>query len=338
MTIDDTILGTGREILSVFFDPLKRVYWIYLLSAGVIAFLWLIIRRKLSISGAVRKIFSKASWWNKSARADYCVMAVNSVVMSVLSPRLLGQTAIAYLVFEWMHQLFAGRPQTPEMIPAWAIMVAFTLCLFILDDLARYIVHRMLHRIPVLWAFHKVHHSATALNPLTVFRMHPVEGILFAVRGSLVQGITIAVFVFFFGSQVQLLMVFGAGVFNWMFNAFLANLRHSHIQISFWKPVERIFISPAQHQIHHSISEDHRDKNFGVALAIWDWMFNSHCFSSPDEELTFGLSEEINEKDHRLTAIYLEPFAETFRFSASLIGRIRGRRRIPLQGDLSVTE
>lgn len=338
MTIDDAILGAGREFLSVFLDPLKRVYWIYLLSAGVIAFLWLIFSRKLPIADAIGKIFSKASWWNRSARADYCVMAINSLVMSVVSPRLLGQTAVAYLVFEWMHQLFAGRPQPQDLLPAWAIMAAFTLCLFILDDLARYIVHRMLHRIPALWAFHKIHHSATALNPLTVFRMHPVEGLLFAVRGSLVQGITIAVFVFFFGNQVQLLMVFGAGLFNWIFNAFLANLRHSHIQISFWKPVERVFISPAQHQIHHSVSKHHRDRNFGVALAVWDWLFDSHCFSSPDEQLTFGLSEEVNDRHHRLTTIYLQPFAEVFRFSTSLVHRIRNRRRMHARGDLSVAD
>lgn len=335
---DETILGIGQEILSVFFDPLKRVYWVYLLSAAAVAFLWLRFRRNLSISGAVRKIFSKASWWNTSARADYCVMAVNSAIMSVLSPRLLGQTAVAYLVFEWMHQLFAGRPQTTDMMPEWLIMVAFTLCLFVLDDLARYIVHRLLHRIPILWAFHKVHHSATALNPLTVFRMHPVEGILFAVRGALVQGITIAIFVFFFGGKVQLLMVFGAGVFNWMFNAFLANLRHSHIQIGFWKPVERVFISPAQHQIHHSISEEHRDKNFGVALAIWDWMFNTHCHSNADEELTYGLSAESNEQHHRLKSLYLQPFAEVFHSMSLPFKRVRGNERTELPVDLTAVD
>ena len=106
--------------------------------------------------------------------------------------------------------------------------------------------------IPVLWAFHKVHHSATALNPLTVFRTHPIESIVFSLRGALVQGICIAVFVFFFGGQVQLVTVFGAGILNFLFNALGANLRHSHIPIGFWKPVEYVFISPAQHQIHHS--------------------------------------------------------------------------------------
>ena len=334
MAADDFILSTGREILSVFFDPLKRVYWIYLLSAGAIAFVWLVFFRRRSSLNAVRQIFSKASWWNASARTDYCVMAVNRVVMSVVSPRLLGQTAVAYLVFEWMHALFAGRPQASETIPAWAVMIMFTTCLFVLDDFARYIVHRMLHRIPALWAFHKVHHSATALNPLTVFRIHPLEGVIYAVRGTLVQGVVIAVFIFFFGDKVQLIMVFGAGVLNWMFNASLSNLRHSHIQIGFWRPVERILISPAQHQIHHSILKKHHDKNFGVALAVWDWMFGTHCHSTADEELQFGLPDTADKFQHDLTALYFQPFSDAVSHSTSWM-RQKSRGRNPaLRGDL----
>ncbi|MEC7230725.1 MAG: sterol desaturase family protein, partial [Verrucomicrobiota bacterium] len=49
----------------------------------------------------------------------------------------------------------------------------FYLFLFILDDFARYWLHRWLHAIPLLWSFHKVHHSASTLNPFTVFRTHP---------------------------------------------------------------------------------------------------------------------------------------------------------------------
>ena len=142
----------------------------------------------------------------------------------------------------------------------------------------------------------------------------------------------------FFGDKVQLLMVFGAGVFNWMFNAFLANLRHSHIQIGFWKPVERVFISPAQHQIHHSISEHHHDKNFGVALAVWDWVFNTHCHSDTQENLVFGLSAESTEESHRLSLLYVQPFIEAFHTLKFLVKRIRNNRRIKLPADLSAVD
>ena len=313
MNLDDALMNSVRETVSVFTDPSKRVFWAYLLSAASIAVLWLTLCRNKSVSGALRKVFSRESWWTRSARADYVVFALNAVFMSVLSPRLLGQAGIAYLVFEWMHTVFGGRPQPADFLPFWMIMAGFTVTLFVLDDLSRYIVHRMLHRVPVLWAFHKVHHSATSLNPMTVFRVHPVESIIYAIRGALVQGVVIAGFVFFFGSKVQLLTVLGAGALNWMFNAFLANLRHSHIQIGFWKPVERIFISPAQHQIHHSIAEHHRDKNFGVALAVWDWIFGTLCHSTPNEHIRFGLSVIPDSRSHNLITLYLYPFSEAFR-------------------------
>nr|WP_216092588.1 sterol desaturase family protein [Candidatus Marithrix sp. Canyon 246] len=49
-------------------------------------------------------------------------------------------------------------------------MVLFTLSLFIFSDLTRYLLHRLLHSIPILWEFHKVHHSAKVLNPFTFYR------------------------------------------------------------------------------------------------------------------------------------------------------------------------
>lgn len=66
------------------------------------------------------------------------------------------------------------------------MVLCFTLCHFLLDDLSKYLVHRALYRWPVLWAFHKVHHSAITLTPLTVYRTHPLEAVLFSLRGSAV--------------------------------------------------------------------------------------------------------------------------------------------------------
>ena len=59
-----------------------------------------------------------------------------------------------------------------------------------------------MHKWPILWALHKVHHSATVLTPMTVFRTHPLEGIIFSLRSSLTQAISISSFVFLFGDVV----------------------------------------------------------------------------------------------------------------------------------------
>jgi sterol desaturase/sphingolipid hydroxylase (fatty acid hydroxylase superfamily) len=73
-----------------------------------------------------------------------------------------------------------------------------------------------------------------------------------------------------------------------------ANLRHSHVRLSFG-PLEGLFISPTQHQIHHSI--DHEDVNFGSCLAIWDRWFSTLVCSreiSVGKKLTFGLKEPLD--------------------------------------------
>ena len=75
------------------------------------------------------------------------------------------------------------------------------------DDFSRFLVHKALHRIPVLWSIHKVHHSAEYLTPFTVYRTHPLEGVIFAFRSIIVQAITISSFVFLFGGKIDLITI-----------------------------------------------------------------------------------------------------------------------------------
>ena len=69
-------------------------------------------------------------------------------------------------------------------------------------------------------------------------------------------------------------------------------------------------ISPAQHQLHHSIAKEHHDKNFGATLAIWDWIFKSLHYSTDTEKLTLGLDENQTPKEHSLYSIYISPVVE----------------------------
>ncbi len=307
----DALQSFSLELLESFVQPQKRVFWGYLACAGIIALLWCRFIRHQSVLDALRTIFDRRAWWSKSARTDYKVMAVNSVVVPLIAPKLISQAAVAYILFGAMHGIFSGRPMMAAQWPDWTIMAAFTATLFITDDFARYVVHRLLHRVPALWAFHKIHHSATSLNPLTIFRTHPVEGVLFIARNALVQGACIGIFVFFFGERVGLVTIIGANAFNFMFNALGSNLRHSHIPIRYWPAIERVLISPAQHQIHHSIDRKHHDKNFGVVLAVWDLAFGTHCFSEPNQKLSYGLDADSDIHNRNLSSVYVGPLRES---------------------------
>ena len=167
-----------------------------------------------------------------------------------------------------------------------------------------------MHRVPLLWAFHQVHHSAETMTPFTIFRTHPIEGFIFLLRTSIVQGITISIFLFLFGNKVDLITIFGASVGVVIFHSLGSNLRHSHIKIRYPRIIEMLFISPGQHQIHHSTEKRHFDKNFGVALAVWDLIFGSLVHSETKTH-KFGLDTKFGTK-HSLTHLYIEPFKAAF--------------------------
>ena len=184
-----------------------------------------------------------------------------------------------------------------------------------------------------MWALHKVHHSAEVLTPMTVYRTHPLEGIVFTLRGTFTQGVSISTFIFFFGNNVDLFTVLGANVLLFLFNTAGSNLRHSHIGIRYWKWLEYIFISPAQHQLHHSIAFEHHDKNFGAALAIWDWLFGSLHHSVEFETLHLGIKKNQHDATHNLKNLYLDPIHEIKKHIFNKIKKIKNKfNKIILKG------
>ena len=73
-----------------------------------------------------------------------------------------------------------------------------------------------------------------------------------------------------------------------------------------------MLISPAQHQLHHSVAEEHYDKNYGAALAIWDWLFGSLHVSEGQVDMKFGLREDEEHSATNLRIMYLRPFVEIY--------------------------
>ncbi len=305
------------EWASSFTNPQKRIFWGYLIAAVVIAFLWLRWIRKINLSESSKLIFNKKVWVSESAKADYLVAMINSFLLILISPRLLAKATVAYFVFDGIEIWFGEKHYYLIELPQWIIGLSFTIFLFIFDDFARYWVHRWLHTIPILWVFHKIHHSATTLNPFTIFRTHPIETLLFSTRSAVVQGLTTGIFFYIFGNQVNLVIVFGASVFTFVFNTLGSNLRHSPISIRYWYYIEHVLMSPAQHHIHHSIAKEHRNKNYGVALSLWDWLFDTLCVTKKNEKYHFGLGSQIDKKVNSLKTIYIIPFVEV----ATILGK-----------------
>jgi sterol desaturase/sphingolipid hydroxylase (fatty acid hydroxylase superfamily) len=146
---------------------------------------------------------------------------------------------------------------------------------------------------------------------MTIYRSHPVESYLYACRMALTQGVVVGLGYYFFGTTLEMIDILGANALVFLFNIMGANLRHSHIWLSWGNSIERWFISPAQHQIHHSNNPKHFDTNLGSALAIWDRWFRCLVLASSANKIEFGMGKHAP-KHHSVLAIYLTPFNEAW--------------------------
>ena len=313
------------KIGNQFIDPKKRVFIAYIAISLLIAFGWFVLNRKLTFSKAIKKIFDKKIFFSKSAKSDYKIFFINQLIMMMVSPLLITQLTIATALYFYFHSIdWLSVGMFKNTLPI-IVVIFFTSFQFTLDDFSKYIIHRFMHRWPILWSLHKVHHSATVLTPMTVFRTHPLEGIIFSLRSSVTQAISISSFIFLFGNSVDLFTILGVNIFVFLFNIFGSNLRHSHVGIRYWRWLEYIFISPAQHQLHHSIAREHHDKNFGAALAIWDWIFGSLHHSVEYETLELGIEKNQKDETHNLKDLYINPFIEIKNYFLRRLKKIKNK-------------
>ena len=286
--LTDSLLEFLGTINHHFFNANKRLFWGYVLSSCLfVAWVW--YRRGKGVP-FLKYCFPKRVWLHPSARMDYWVWLINLIVKSaIIVPLLFSAAPIAIWLSQSLETLFG--PQAPWLTDRTQVLIVFTVLIFLLDDFTRFLLHWLMHKVPALWHLHAVHHSAQVLTPFTVYRLHPLESALYACRLVLAQGLAIGLGFYLFGRGLAIFDVLGANLFVFLFNLFGSNLRHSHVWLSWGDTLENWFISPAQHQIHHSADPMHHHKNLGSALAIWDRLFGTHMPASVVNALSVEPSE-----------------------------------------------
>jgi sterol desaturase/sphingolipid hydroxylase (fatty acid hydroxylase superfamily) len=313
MQLFDTLKTSLYELSLYTLNPGQRIYFWYLLGAILLAALVFITRyKRRSFKKFFRFLFPKKVWLAQSAKQDYIILVVNKLIRGlILVPFLILSAPIALSTDSFLEWLLGSIDPISET--KWIIMTSFTLLLFILDDLSRFILHYCLHKIPFLWEIHKVHHSAKVLTPITIYRSHPIENYLFASRLAIAQGLSMGIALYLFGmtKSISLMELAGASIFVFAFNFMGSNLRHSHIWISWGNKLEGWLISPAQHQIHHSDNPKHFDHNMGSALAIWDRMAGTLIKAHQVDRINFGVGRNFNQHDSVIN-IYWLPLKASF--------------------------
>lgn len=156
-------------------------------------------------------------------------------------------------------------------LPLWL----YILILFICRDFVQFNVHRLLHKVPFLWSFHKVHHSVQEMGFAAHLRFHWMESIVYKT----IQYIPLAMLGFdlvdFFIAD---LIAIGLGHFN-----------HSNIKVSLG-PFKYLFNNPQMHIWHHAKTIPNKTGvNFGLSLSVWDYLFKTDYIphEGRDEPLGF---------------------------------------------------
>ena len=293
-----TLIAALLEPLTYPLDPSKRIFWGCCFSSLLLASFAVAYRTgRLDIRGQAAALFNPKYWFNSSTATDISLLFTNtSIRLLILVPIIGSHLWFTLYVGRFWQSTLGDAPDLS--MPFWLIATSYALCFFVIEDLSRFLLHRMMHRSRFLWHFHQVHHRATVLTPLTLFRVHPAEQLLYFIRQTCVFGLVSGTFIWIFGRHLSTWDILGVDALGFLFNAAGANLRHSHVWLSFGY-LEKWLISPAQHQLHHS--KHHGHKNYGVILAIWDRLSGTNILADKYCQLDFGLEESSRSNYQRAT-------------------------------------
>lgn len=315
------------SIYPFFTGPTSRLYYVYLISfvlIGLGVYFW--ERRREPRHGPQRLstmlsfLFPGRVYLHESSLLDYRYYLINRLVMKAVK---LVNTGAVFVVASGsvalLSDLVLGGQRGAIDARSPSVLLVYAVATFLVLDFAAFLSHYLHHRIPILWEFHKVHHSARVLTPITNFRNHPLNNVVDSLALGLFAGALNGVFEFLAGTELtspEFLTVgfLNVGVFLFASNLF-QNLMHSHIWLSYGRVLNHVFISPAQHQIHHSREPRHLDRNLGLVLSLWDWMFGTLYLPRGRESFELGLAGATQDDYDSVARIYLVPFRRALRLA-----------------------
>ena len=263
-------------------------------------------RGRLRLRTIGRAVLARRLLRNRSTAADAGYFLVNTLALGgLIGWTILSGATIAHAALGAFVACFGAR--APLLTPGVASRAAVTLILFLAYEFGYWLDHYLKHTVPALWELHKPHHTAEALTPLTVFRVHPLDTLMFVNVLAIVGGLASALSSYAFGEETRAFVFDGANVLIVGFMYGYVHLQHSEFWIPIPGPLGRVFMSPAHHQIHHSTSAAHFNRNFGSCLALFDWLFGTLAVPTKDSpQLRFGVNEP-DADPHTVTALLIDP-------------------------------
>lgn len=263
------------EAFLSFFETMPiwmKAGWVFF----VLAIFWV-------LEGYYSLVVLKYKKW-RHARVNLWLLFFVMIINAVFGALTLG-------VFVWLNESKFGLLHFFEG-PIWAELL---LSLLVLDFIAQYGVHYLLHKVPAMWRLHIVHHSDKNVDVTTGTRHHPFDFIIretFALIAVFIMGMPIAFYLFY-----RILSV----LFTYW--------THANISLPLWldKGLSYLIVTPNMHKFHHHFQLPWTDSNYGNMFSIWDRIFGTFVYDDP-KKIQYGVDIADHTDDENLWTQLKIPF------------------------------
>lgn len=259
-------------------------------------------------AGLWQFILPRDIYTHPSFRVDIYLWSFEHLLKPLWAVGLLATVgpAVEASVIAFLQLLFAESPQLQVNV-AW--MALYSLVSLLLYDFVFFLTHYTMHKVPFLWALHKVHHSAEVLTPLTRYREHFLVGPIWATGSAMAYGVAGGLFGYLFVSGITEATLMNISLFALLFG-FNGTFRHFHVQFRYPRSVEKWLQSPAMHHVHHSYLPQHWDTNMAAVTSIWDRLFGTLYIPEKDEYTPWGLGPDEQDANRSFVQNTLGPFKD----------------------------
>jgi sterol desaturase/sphingolipid hydroxylase (fatty acid hydroxylase superfamily) len=173
--------------------------------------------------------------------------------------------------------------------PVWVQFLVF----LVVKDILEWCIHNLLHRIPWLWEFHKLHHSIEELDWIGNMRFHWMEIVVY-------RGLTY--FPLFLLGVDETVILWIA-----VFSTLIGHLNHSNLNLD-WGIFRYVLNSPRLHVWHHDVVQHQKSgQNFGIVFSLWDFLFGTAYLPARGEPARLGF-ERMAEFPQGLLQRLIYPF------------------------------
>lgn len=176
--------------------------------------------------------------------------------------------------------------------PVWVQVIVF----FLVRDFVQWTVHNLLHRIPFLWRFHKLHHSVREMGFAAHLRYHFMENVVYQLFGFIILSYLL---------NFKLENAF----YVYMIGTLIGHLNHANLGWSYG-PLKYLINNPKMHIWHHvkEMPASHpKGINFGISLSIWDYLFGTSYIPADGRDIELGFEGVENYPDNFFVQ-QIEPF------------------------------